>query len=57
MAELRKKEKTEAKFTKRAVLNSSVYSKYRDILETVLEDGKAYTRAEIEKKIDDFKKE
>lgn len=50
---------TEAKkpaFTKEQIVASKKYRSNRDLLNVILDDGKKYTSAEIDKKIEDFKK-
>ena len=40
---------TEAKFTKNQIVGSKTYVRNRDMLSAVLEDGKTYSKNEIEK--------
>jgi hypothetical protein len=48
--------KTQAQFPKDAVLKSQKYGEYCDLLSAVLEDGKAYTSAEVDDMIEKFQK-
>ncbi len=56
MSGLKPKEKGTLVFTKRAVLSSLKYAQYKDVLSAVLDEGKTYSAAEIEKTINDFMK-
>lgn len=50
------KETTKAqKFSKEAFLNAATSSKERLILQVVLQDGASYTKAEVEKIVNDWK--
>ena len=44
----------EPTFTKKQVCSSKVYAGYYDVFDNVLEDGKQYTKAELEKLKNDF---
>lgn len=50
--------KTEAvpAFTKDQLATSARYASVRDLVTVLLEDGKQYTFAEVDKKIEEFKK-
>lgn len=50
--------KTEAAptFTRDQLAASKRYASLRDLVTVLLEDGKQYTLAEVDKKIEDFKK-
>lgn len=43
-------------FTKDQLATSARYASVRDLVTVLLEDGKQYTLAEVDKKIEDFKK-
>lgn len=43
-------------FTKEQIVASKKYRSNRDLLNVILDEGKKYTAAEIDKKIEDFKK-
>ncbi len=43
---------TEAKFTKDQIVRSRTYARNRDMLSAVLEDGKTYSKSEVEKIIE-----
>ena len=49
-------ETKELSFSKQAFLSSKSYKSQRDLLETVLEKGKSYTKSEVNKLIDDYLK-
>lgn len=49
-------EQVEVKFPKNGVLQSQRYREYRNLLSTVLEDGKNYTAKEIDSMIEKFQK-
>lgn len=46
----------EQTFVKSQILKSKKYAESADLLNAVLDDGKAYTFDEIDKAIEDFKK-
>lgn len=46
----------EPKFSKEQLLKSNWYSHRRDVLTTLLEDGKTYSHADVDKLIGDFMK-
>lgn len=50
----KREEVKEATFMKAQLLKSKKYSERVDLLNVILEDGKAYTSKEVEKLIDDF---
>lgn len=54
MAETKTKETKEATYTKAQVCKSKLYAGYYDVFDNVLEDGKQYTKAELEKLKNDF---
>lgn len=43
-------------FTKNQLATSKRYASLRDLVSVLLEDGKQYTLAEVDKKIEEFKK-
>lgn len=43
---------TEEKFTKDQIVRSRTYARNRDMLSAVLEDGKTYSKSEVEKIIE-----
>ena len=49
-------ETTPATFTKKQILESQLYCDYKDMLDSVLEDGKSYTKEQIKKAIEKFYK-
>lgn len=49
-------ETTAAVFTKEQILKSETYCNNRDMLDSVLEDGKTYTKEQIKKAIEKFYK-
>ncbi len=46
----------EMSFSKRAFLSSKSYKLHRDLIEALLENGKSYTKKEVNKLIDDYLK-
>ncbi len=46
----------DAKFTKRQIISSERYRRYRDVLAVILSDGAAYSHKEIKKALDGFLK-
>lgn len=46
----------EKKYTKKALIKSNVYKDNRDLLNTLLENNKTYTKSEIDKLIDNYLK-
>ena len=57
MADKETKTKTaEATYTKTQVCKSKLYAGYYDVFDNVLEDGRQYTKTELEKLRDDFLK-
>lgn len=48
--------KYELSFSKQAFLSSKSYKSHRDLLETILENGKGYTKSEVNKLIDNYLK-
>lgn len=50
-----KKEK-ESMFTKEQLINSKTYKHRIDLLEILLENGKSYSKKQVEKLINDFMK-
>lgn len=51
-----KKETTETMFTKEQFLNSKTYRQHRDLISVVLDGSKAYTKEEVNKIINKYKK-
>ena len=52
-----KESKTEdKKYSKRQLVNSKKYASNKDLLQVLLEDNNLYTLAEVDKKIEEFKK-
>ena len=51
-----KKETTETMFTKEQFLNSKTYRQHRDLISVVLDGHKAYTKEEVNKIINKYKK-
>lgn len=51
-----KKTLTEAVYTKEQLLSSKKYAARRDLLGVLLEDGKAYTEAQVRMAMNDFMK-
>lgn len=49
-----KKSDKEAVFTKEQFLNSTLYRQHRDVLNAVLDDGKKYTKKQVNTMIDKF---
>ncbi|PXV85092.1 hypothetical protein C8E03_11916 [Lachnotalea glycerini] len=49
-------EKAANTFTKEQILNSKKYVHLKDLVNVLLLDSKTYTSAEVDKKIEDFKK-
>lgn len=49
------KETADSLYVKTQIVNAKRFRDCRDILSVVLDDGKTYTLAEIEKKVSDFK--
>jgi len=49
-------ETAELSFSKKAFLSSKTYKSHRDLLETVLENGRNYTKSEVNNLIDDYLK-
>lgn len=47
---------TEISFSKQAFLLSKTYKPHKDLLETLLKDGKSYTKTEVNKLIDEYLK-
>jgi len=45
------------KFSKEQLLNSRRHQRRRDLLEAVLDSGKTYSNAEVERIVDNFMKE
>lgn len=54
--EKEKIEKQNTKFSKEQILSSKQYVGRKDLLEAILEDGKAFSKQEIEQKIQQFMK-
>lgn len=54
--EKEKTEKQNTKFSKEQILSSKQYVARKDLLEAILEDGKAFSKQEIEQKIQQFMK-
>lgn len=54
--ETKKAETFEVKFSKEQLVNSKRYSKHKDLLNTLLEDGKMYTIAEVDAIIENYSK-
>ena len=53
------KEKTDEKvlsFSKQAFLSSKGYKPHRDLIEALLENGRSYTKSEVNKMLDDYLK-
>lgn len=50
----KKEETKEATFTKAQLLKSKKYSERVDLLNVLLEDGKAYTSKEVDELVKDF---
>lgn len=46
----------EMSFSKQAFLSSKTYKPHRDLLGTILENGKSYKKSEVNKLIDDYLK-
>lgn len=46
----------EMSFSKQAFLSSKTYKPHRDLLGTILENGKSYKKPEVNKLIDDYLK-
>ena len=46
----------EAVYTREQVMSSQRYANRRDLVSVLLEDGKQYTLAEVDEKIEAFKK-
>lgn len=46
----------ELSFSKQAFISSKSYKPHRDLLETILESEKSYTKSEVNKLIDDYLK-
>ncbi len=46
----------ELSFSKQAFISSKSYKHHRDLLETILESEKSYTKSEVNKLIDDYLK-
>lgn len=46
--------KVESKYTKAQVIKSDVFSAFRDVFNVVLDEGKEYTKKELEKLKKDF---
>ncbi len=46
----------ELSFSKQAFISSKTYKSYRDLLETILENGKSYTKSEVNELIDNYLK-
>lgn len=49
-------ETTEMSFSKQAFVLSKTYKPHRDLLRVLLEDGKVYTKPEVNKMIDGYLK-
>ena len=49
-------QKYELSFSKQAFLSSKTYKPHRDLLGTILENGKSYRKSEVNKLIDDYLK-
>lgn len=48
--------KYELSFSKQAFLSSKTYKPHRDLLETILDNGKSYTKSEVNELIDNYLK-
>jgi hypothetical protein len=44
------------KFTKEQLLSAAKYQNRRDVLTVILKDGKTYSHADVEKKLEEFMK-
>jgi hypothetical protein len=49
-------ERAEPKFSREQAVASARYANRRDLVSSLLKDGETYTIAEIDKKIDEYKK-
>jgi hypothetical protein len=49
-------EKSEKKFSKKRIIASEIYKANRDLLNVLLDDGKEYTKTEVNKVIDGYLK-
>lgn len=56
MEKVKKEKVEEIVFTKSQFLQSKMYKNKIDILNCVLEDGKTYSTAQVDKLVDDFMK-
>ncbi len=52
----RRDEPDEQKFTRGQVLSSARYRNRRDVVSALLEDGRMYTIAEVDRMVDEFMK-
>lgn len=52
----KKEKKADEMFTKEQIINSKMYIKNRDILIAILKEDKAYTKEEVELRINEFLK-
>ena len=53
---MEKEEKQTSKFSKAQILSSKQYEERKDLLEAILEDGKEYSKKEVEQQIQKFMK-
>ena len=53
---MEKEEKQISKFSKAQILSSKQYAERKDLLEAILEDGKEYSKKEVEQQIQKFTK-
>lgn len=53
---MEKEEKQTSKFSKAQILSSKQYAERKDLLEAILEDGKEYSKKEVEQQIQKFMK-
>lgn len=51
-----KNERAEPKYTRQQVLESARYKGRRDLVSALLEDGRRYTIAEVDRMVDQFMK-